>query len=65
MSVFVEYIDTMLENKFSSNHNFIPHVGDKVWIDDLCYEVTEVIPYFYSKDCKKDKIRVFIDKVED
>jgi hypothetical protein len=61
----VEYIDSVLSKVLTLDSFYIPHKGEEVWIDDTCFVVQEVIPYFYSKQCKQNKIRVFINKKEE
>ena len=63
--IMIEYIDSMLQNKIFNSYPYIPHKGDELWIEDECYLVSEVTPYFYSKNCKRDRIRVYLEKKEE
>jgi len=65
-SLKIEYIITdALDSIYESRVVFIPHVGDRVRIDDKPFRVTDIEPFFYKESCKQNKIRVFLETLKE
>ncbi|MDB4330169.1 hypothetical protein N9948_00380 [bacterium] len=63
--IYVEYLNNSLETLYRTHIQYIPNVGKRVWLNDKAYEVTDVEPYFYTLDCKQNKVRVYLEPTKE
>lgn len=63
--ITIEYLSNELASLYTSVFLYVPSIGRKVWIDERPFEVTSVEPYFYTQDCKQNKIRVYLEPLKE
>ena len=64
-TMVIEYLDSSLECLYSDSSGFLPHVGNRVFVDERAYEVTGIDYFFNTQICKQNKIRVYIDLIRE
>jgi hypothetical protein len=62
---FVQFISEDLDLTYSCKLVSIPAIGGKIWIDDKLFTVCDIQTFLYTGLCQNNKVRIYLDKVED
>ena len=60
-----EYLDNDYNTVYTNECSYVPQLGSVICIDNVCYKVLNIESFLYTKNCKENKIRVYLEIVPD